>query len=318
MEEKKPLIILTGPTAAGKTETSIGLAKAIHGEIISADSIQVYRYMDIGSAKITKEEMQGIPHYLVDKLYPDEEFNVVIFQKMAREAINQIYQNGHIPIIVGGTGFYIQSILYGIDFDETEADPEFRSKMEHFAKQHGVQTLHDSLALVDKKAADAIHPNNIRRVIRALEYYNQTGQKISDHNETQRKKESMYQSVYFVLNREREILYQRINKRVDHMLELGLVEEVKHLLDMGYQRNLTSMQGLGYKEIAAYLEGEISFQEAVTTIKQESRHFAKRQITWFKREKDVEWISMGQYSNTQEIVAQLMDKLYQKGIIKYV
>ena len=177
MEEKKPLIILTGPTAAGKTETSIGLAKAIHGEIISADSIQVYRYMDIGSAKITKEEMQGIPHYLVDKLYPDEEFNVVIFQRMAREAINQIYQNGHIPIIVGGTGFYIQSILYGIDFDETEADPEFRSKMEHFAKQHGVQTLHDSLALVDKKAADAIHPNNIRRVIRALEYYNQLGKK---------------------------------------------------------------------------------------------------------------------------------------------
>lgn len=312
MEKKKPLIILTGPTAVGKTELSLLFAKAIGGEIISADSIQVYKYMDIGSAKITKEEMQGIPHFLIDELYPDEEFNVVIFQKKAKEYIEQIYQRGHIPVIVGGTGFYIQAVLYGIDFEETAADKSYREELEKFATENGVEALHNKLKEVDGKAAEEIHANNKKRVIRALEYYKQTGCRISEHNEEQRKKSSPYQFVYFVLNQDREILYQRINERVDKMMERGLLKEVEGLLEMGYQRKLVSMQGIGYKEIVAYLEREISLEEAVDRIKKETRHFAKRQITWFKRESEVTWIEMGKNFN---ILEDLLQKCQEKGVI---
>lgn len=313
--KKKPLIILTGPTAVGKTDTSIALAKAVNGEIISADSIQIYRYMDIGSAKITEKEKQGVPHYLIDELYPDEEFNVVIFQKLACRAIERIYKNGHIPILTGGTGFYIQSVLYGIDFDETETDQSYREELAKIASVYGAQSLHDKLREVDEKAAEAIHPNNVKRVIRALEYYQQTGGKISEHNEEQRKKTSPYQFAYFVLNRDRRILYDRINRRVELMFEQGLVEEVRMLLTMGYQRNLVSMQGLGYKEVAAYLEGELTLEEAKEIIKRDTRHFAKRQITWFKREEDVDWIMMEDYKNTSQVTAGLLDRLKEKGII---
>ncbi len=315
MEKKKPLIILTGPTAVGKTELSLLFAKAIGGEIISADSIQVYKYMDIGSAKITKEEMQGIPHFLIDELYPDEEFNVVIFQKKAKEYIEQIYQRGHIPVIVGGTGFYIQAVLYGIDFEETAADKSYREELEKFATENGVEALHNKLKEVDGKAAEEIHANNKKRVIRALEYYKQTGCRISEHNEEQRKKSSPYQFVYFVLNQDREILYQRINERVDKMMERGLLKEVEGLLKMGYQRKLVSMQGIGYKEIVAYLEGEISLEEAVDRIKKETRHFAKRQITWFKRESEVIWIEMGKYLKKEDILEDLLQKCQEKGVI---
>lgn len=312
---KRPLIILTGPTAVGKTDTSIALAKAVNGEIISADSIQIYRYMDIGSAKITREEMQDVPHYLVDWLYPDEEFNVVVFKKLALQAMEQVYAKGHIPIITGGTGFYIQALLYGIDFDETETDHAYRRELEEFFDEHGAQALHDRLRMVDEAAAEAIHPNNVKRVIRALEYHKQTGGKISLHNEEQRKKKSSYRFAYFVLNRERSQLYDRINRRVDIMFEQGLVDEVRKLLDMGYQRSLVSMQGLGYKEVAAYLEGELTLEEAAEIIKRDTRHFAKRQITWFKRENDVDWISMEEYGSTAAVVEELIKKLKEKGIV---
>lgn len=314
-ERKKPLIILTGPTAVGKTEISLRFAEAIGGEIISADSIQVYKYMNIGSAKITEEQMQGIPHFLIDELYPDEEFNVVIFQKKAQEYIEQIYQRGHIPIIVGGTGFYIQAVLYGIDFEETTTDNSYRKELEAFAQEHGLEALHKKLQEADPEAAAQIHANNKKRVIRALEYYKETGCRISEHNKEQKKKNSPYQFLYFVLNQDREILYERINQRVDNMIEKGLVKEVKGLLEMGYKRELISMQGIGYKEIAAYLEKEISLEEAIYIIKRETRHFAKRQITWFKREPEVTWISVGEYTKREDIIRDLLQKCQEKGVV---
>lgn len=314
-ENKKPLIILTGPTAVGKTDTSIALAKSVGGEIISADSIQVYRHMDIGSAKITKEEMQGVPHFLIDALEPDEEFNVVVFQMLALQAMEEIYKRGHIPIITGGTGFYIQALLYGVDFDEVETDNSYRKELEEYAGEHGAEALHERLAAVDKEAAEAIHPNNVKRVIRALEYHKQTGEKISEHNEEQRQKKSPYNFAYFVLNRDRAVLYDRINRRVDMMFEQGLVAEVWKLLDMGYERKLVSMQGLGYKEVAAYLDGELTLEEAKEIIKRDTRHFAKRQITWFKRETNVDWIDMEQYADAQGVVEALTVILKEKGIL---
>ena len=293
---KKPLIILTGPTAAGKTKLSIALAKAINGEIISADSMQVYRHMDIGSAKIKPEEMDGVTHYLVDILDPTVDFNVVLFQKYAKEAMEQIYAKGKIPILVGGTGFYIQSVLYDIDFTENDEDTELRRELEELANQKGAQYLHDMLKECDPKAAEAIHANNIKRVIRAIEYNRQTGGKISEHNEEERQKESAYDSCYFVLTDERERLYRNIDKRVDIMLEEGLVEEVKKLLAFGCKRESTAMQGLGYKEIIAYLLDEITLEEAVYRIKRDTRHFAKRQLTWFRREKDVIWVEKDKFA----------------------
>ena len=294
--KKKPLVILTGPTAAGKTRLSIDLAKAIDGEIISADSMQVYRHMDIGSAKIRPEEMEGIPHHLIDILEPTQDFNVVLFQKYAKEAMAQIYDNGKIPILVGGTGFYIQSVLYDIDFTRSEEDTSLRSELEHIAEQKGAEYLHDMLKACDPASAEAIHANNIKRVIRAIEFYRQTGQRISEHNEQEREKTSAYDSRYFVLTDERERLYSNIDKRVDQMLDDGLVEEVRRLMEMGCKRESTAMQGLGYKEIIAYLLGEITLEEAVYLIKRDTRHFAKRQLTWFRRERDVIWIEKDKFA----------------------
>lgn len=299
---KQPLIVLTGPTAVGKTRTSIGLAKEIGGEIISADSMQVYQYMDIGSAKIRPEEMEGIPHYLVDVLKPEEEFHVVRFQQMAKEAMKQIWANGHIPILAGGTGFYIQAVLYDIDFTENKGEPEYRRELEEYAKQYGVERLHDRLRSVDAKAAGEIHANNVKRVIRALEYHHLTGECISAHNEAQRAKESPYEFRYFVLNDERSRLYERIDARVDQMMADGLLREVEALKKQGYTRELVSMQGLGYKELLAYLEGEVTLEEAVYRIKRDTRHFAKRQLTWFKRERDVIWIDKSGYGYDEAAV----------------
>ncbi|MDD2979215.1 MAG: tRNA (adenosine(37)-N6)-dimethylallyltransferase MiaA [Hespellia sp.] len=303
---KKPLVILTGPTAVGKTRASIGLAKSIGGEIISADSMQVYQHMDIGSAKITREEMEHVPHYLVDEISPEEEFHVVRFQNMAKKAMKQIYENGHIPIIVGGTGFYIQALLYDIDFTENEKDEQYRQGLEQMAKEKGAGYLHEQLQKVDEKSALEIHANNVKRVIRALEYYHQTGQPISEHNERERQKQSPYNFAYFVLNDQREILYQRIDARVDAMMQMGLEAEVKELRDMGMNRNHVSMQGLGYKEILEYLDGECTLDEAVYKIKRDTRHFAKRQLTWFKRERDVIWLDKHLYS--EEELLELMKK----------
>lgn len=308
--KKKPLIILTGPTAVGKTKASIGLAKAVDGEIISADSMQVYRHMDIGSAKIKPEEMEGIPHHLIDVLEPDDEFHVVKFQELAKKAMREIWECGHIPIVTGGTGFYIQALLYDIDFDENEKEDACRKELEAYAREHGAEALHEKLALVDPASAEMIHPNNIKRVIRALEFYEQTGKRISEHNETQRQRESPYAFAYFVLTDDRAHLYERINRRVDQMIEEGLVNEVQALKDKGYTKQLVSMQGLGYKEILDYLDGNCTLEEAIYTIKRDTRHFAKRQLTWFKRERDVIWINKQSFGyEAEQILDEMLSKL---------
>lgn len=304
--EKKPLIILAGPTAVGKTKLSIALAKAIHGEIISADSMQVYKHMDIGTAKIKQEEMQGVVHHLIDILEPSEDFNVVLFASYAKKAMEECWNKGKIPILVGGTGFYIQAVLYDIDFTENDDDKSYRTKLEQLAKEKGAEYLHGLLQKADEKAASEIHPNNIKRVIRALEFYEKSGQKISAHNEEQKKKESPYAYAYFVLNDEREVLYDRINRRVDKMLEDGLVEEVKQLLEAGIPKTAVSMQGLGYKEIASFLTGEYTYEEAIYYLKRDTRHFAKRQLTWFKREPDVIWLNRPDFNQKEELILQEM------------
>lgn len=312
---KRPLIILTGPTAVGKTAASIGLAEKIGGEIISADSMQVYRGMDIGSAKISAEEMQGVPHHLIDVLEPGEAFHVVRFQQLAKEAMEGIWQRGRIPIVVGGTGFYIQALLYDIDFTENDADTSYREELEALAEERGADFLHQMLREVDEKAAEEIHENNVKRVIRALEFYHQTGKRISEHNETERQKESPYRSAYFVLNDERARLYERIDRRVDQMMTAGLLEEVKGLCRKGYTRDMVSMQGLGYKEILAYLDGECTLEEAVRIIKRDTRHFAKRQITWFKREREVIWIDKSAYQYREELILErMLAELEKRGI----
>ncbi len=313
---KKPIIILAGPTAVGKTDLSIALAKQINGAVISADSMQVYRYMDIGSAKVMPEEMQGVKHYLIDCLDPAEEFHVVRFQQMAKAALEEIYANGQIPIVAGGTGFYIQALLYDIDFTNQDSDESYRRKLEDFAKENGAEALHAKLREVDPASADAIHANNIKRVVRALEFYHQTGQKISEHNETERHRESPYEFAYFVLTDERAHLYERIDRRVDIMMEHGLLEEVKRLKEMGYHRDMVSMQGLGYKELLDALDGKMSVDEAVYIIKRETRHFAKRQLTWFKRERDVIWFDKQAYHYQDEKILADMEKiLREKGIL---
>ena len=312
---KDSLIILTGPTAVGKTDLSIKLAKAVQGEIISADSIQVYKYMDIGSAKITQKEMQGVPHHLIDVLNPNEDFNVVLFKNMANKAINEILDRGQIPIITGGTGFYIQSVLYDIDFKENE-DDGYRSSLEKLLEEKGAVYLHDMLKEIDEKSAKDIHFNNAKKVIRALEYYHQTGEKISEHNEMERAKSSPYNFAYFVLNCERAKLYQRIEKRVDIMLEQGLVDEVKNLIDKyKLTADMVSMQGLGYKEIYSYLMGEISLDEAVYILKRDTRHFAKRQLTWFRREKEVTWVDKDFYDTDEKCLEYMLRVLKDKNII---
>lgn len=314
--EKRPLVILTGPTAVGKTALSIRLAKAIGGEIISADSMQVYRYMDIGSAKIKTEEMEGIRHHLIDVLNPEEEFNVVRFQTLAKQAMEEIHQRGKIPVVAGGTGFYIQALVNDIDFTKNEGDGSYREELSDFAKVNGADTLHERLKEVDPKAAQEIHANNVKRVIRALEFYQQTGKRISEHNEEERKKISPYQYTYFVLNDDRQKLYERIERRVDAMLEEGLVDEVRKLKEMGCNKEMVSMQGLGYKEILAYLNGECTLEEAVYILKRDTRHFAKRQLTWFKREKDVIWVSKPDFGyNETRILEYLLENLKKRGII---
>ncbi len=284
---KQPLIVLTGPTAVGKTALSIRLAKAIGGEIVSADSMQVYRHMDIGSAKVTPGEMDGVPHYLIDVLDPRDSFNVVTFQQMAKEALREIYSHGRIPVIAGGTGFYIQALLYDIDFKENEDSSPVRRELEALAEREGErapQLLHAMLRQVDPEAAAQIHANNIKRVIRAIEYFRQTGRRFPSIT-SRRGKGIPLQFPLLCSEHGPALLYERIDRRVDLMMEQGLVEEVKALKDMGCRRGHTSMQGLGYKEILDYLEGRCSLDEAVYILKRDTRHFAKRQLTWFKRER---------------------------------
>lgn len=313
---KKPLIIITGPTASGKTALSVELAKKVGGEIISADSMQVYRHMDIGSAKVTKEEMDGVRHHLIDVLDPWDEFNVVVFQRLAKEAMEEIYAAGHIPIIAGGTGFYIQALVNDIDFTENDSDTGYREELECLAAEKGASCLHDMLKEVDPESAEAIHENNVKRVIRALEFYKKTGTKISEHNEAERQKESPYNFAYYVLNMDRERLYQRIDLRVDLMMKNGLLAEVEKLKEMGCTRDMVSMQGLGYKEILDALDGTISLDEAVYVIKRDTRHFAKRQLTWFKREKEVTWVDQGNFDfDREKILVWMLEDLRERNIM---
>ena len=310
--DKLKLVVITGPTAVGKTKLSIELAKQIGGEIISADSMQVYKYMNIGTDKISPDKMGGVPHHLIDFLDPHEDFNVFTFQKLVKEAIADIASRGKVPIIVGGTGFYIQAVLYDIDFTETDEDESYRHELEERARSEGVHVLHEELKAVDPESAIAIHENNSKRVIRALEYYKKTGKKISQHNTEQHARTSPYDFKYFVLTDDRSVLYERIEKRVDQMIEEGLESEVKKLLAMDIPKDATSMQGLGYREMIGFLEGEYDLERAVYLIKRNTRHFAKRQLTWFKRERDVIWIDKQEFGRDDEKILKEMIRLYEQ------
>ena len=299
---KKPILVIAGPTACGKTDAAIQVAKKINAEIISVDSMQVYKYMDIGTAKPTLSEQQGIKHYMIDELYPDEEFSVAVFQRMANGYLENIYKAGKIPVLVGGTGFYLNAVLYNNNFSDMDVDWTYRNELATLAQERGNEYLHNLLREVDSESADNIHCNNVKKVIRALEYFKQTGTKISLHNQKEKKRESPYDIHLYILNRNREQLYERINMRVDKMLQDGLVEEVKGLLERGYSPSLTSMQGLGYKEIVSYLTGEIDLDCAVEILKRDTRHFAKRQLTWFRHQTDGIWIDMEKQSAIDEIL----------------
>ena len=312
---KKPLVVLSGPTAVGKSKLSIALAKQIHGEIISCDSMQVYRGMNIGSAKITAEEMDQVPHYLIDVLDPTENFHVALLQTMAKDAMEQIYAHGNIPILVGGTGFYIQAILKDIDFSADGKDDNLRDELTSFAKEKGIDALFDKLREVDLQACESIHPNNVKRVIRALEYYYISGEKISVHNQKESQKQSIYDSKYLVLTNQREILYQNIDKRVNQMMDQGLLDKVRGLYDMGLTQNNISMQGLGYKELLEYLNGNGTLEDAVYKIKRDTRHFAKRQLTWFKREEQVIWIDKSEFISEEDILSYMLSHLPWKDTI---
>lgn len=311
---KRPLIVIGGPTACGKTGFSIKLAKKIGGEIISADSMQVYRYMDIGTAKVTPEEADGVPHYLIDELNPDEEYNVMLFQQKAKAYMEEIWAKGKIPILVGGTGFYINALLYDNDFTETEKDTSYREECYKLAQEQGAEVLFERLKEIDPEYAANIHANNVKRVTRALEYHYLTGQKFSEHNAEQKEKETPYDAAVIILTMDREQLYRRIELRIDLMMEQGLLAEVKGLLDKGYSPDLVSMQGIGYKEFIPYFKGECTIEEAVTQLKTNTRRFAKRQLTWFRRQIDGLWIDMSKATG-EEALEDVLDYLKEGNIL---
>ncbi|WP_201003348.1 tRNA (adenosine(37)-N6)-dimethylallyltransferase MiaA [Paenibacillus glycanilyticus] len=292
-ERKQPLLVLVGPTAVGKTQLSLDLAKAWNAEIISGDSMQVYKEMDIGTAKLPLAERQGIVHHLIDICEPDVAYSVADFQVHCREAIADISARGKLPFIVGGTGLYVESVCYGFEFNENGSDPAFRDEQQRYAEEHGAEALHARLAEVDPKSAERLHPNDQRRIIRALEIFHMSGEMMSAQLERQ-KKESPYELCILGLAMDRKVLYSRIEQRVDQMLEDGLVEEVRGLLERGVTEDSLAMQGLGYKEIVMYLRGECTLEAAVELLKRDTRRFAKRQLSWFRHMKDIEWIDMGE------------------------
>ena len=295
--KKIPLIILTGPTAVGKTDLSIKLSKSLNAEIISADSMQIYKYMDIGSAKVTKEEMDGVVHYMIDEVTPDVPFSVSEFQMRSEKYIEEINKKGKNVLITGGTGLYLNSLIYNMDFAKSNANNEIRERLEQELKENGIDYMHEKLRGLDEEAANRIHKNNTKRVIRAIEVC-MSGQKMNDFSKDLRYNEK-YKPIIIVLNRDREVLYQRINKRVDIMLENGLLDEVKELLKMGYTKDMISMQGIGYKEMIKYLDGEYTYDEAIEIIKRDSRRYAKRQLTWFKRYQDAKWFDLDKYQDIE-------------------
>ncbi|WP_061994745.1 tRNA (adenosine(37)-N6)-dimethylallyltransferase MiaA [Clostridium sp. ATCC 25772] len=298
----KNLLIIAGPTAVGKTEISIKIAKEINGEIISCDSMQIYKDMDIGSAKISKDEMDGVRHYLIDIIEPNEEFSVAAFKENAENIIEDIYKREKVPMVVGGTGLYINSLIFNYSFGDTSKDEEYRKELEKVANEKGKDYVHNMLKDIDIESYKKLYPNDLKRVIRALEVYKVTGKTMSKYLSEQKIYDIPYNVHYYVLNMNRENLYERINKRVDIMMEKGLLNEVKELKDKGYTKDMQSMKGIGYKELLLYLDGEISLECAVDMIKQFSRNYAKRQLTWFRKDKRVVWIDKDNFTNDEEIV----------------
>lgn len=307
MKNKENLFILLGPTAIGKTDISIELAKRMDGEIISADSMQIYKYMDIGSAKVTQEEMDGVEHHLVDFLYPDEEFTVANYKSRAKELITTINNKKKISIVAGGTGLYINSLVYDLNFTEVPPNEEFRRELESVAEEQGNEFIHQKLEDIDEESSKKISPNDQKRVIRALEIYQVTGKTMSEYNKDFRKPVEDYNLVMVGLNMDRAKLYERINLRVDIMIENGLVEEVKSILSRGYDKDLISMKGIGYKEIIMYLENILSLEEAIELIKQKSRNYAKRQLTWFRRDDRIKWMDLDNYPTKETLVKEVIE-----------
>ena len=305
--KKVPLIILTGPTAVGKTDLSIKIANDLNAEIISADSMQIYEYMDVGSAKVTKEEMRGVTHYMIDEVKPDYSFSVSEFQKRAYKYIDEIISKNKLPLITGGTGLYLNSLIYNMDFAKSNANDKLREQLRLELEENGIDYMHNKLKELDEEAANRIHKNNTKRVIRALEVC-LSGEKMNDFSSDLQFNEK-YEPIIVVLNREREHLYERINRRVDIMIKNGLENEVKNLLNMGYSKDLVSMQGIGYKEIIKYLDGEYTYDEAIEIIKRDSRRYAKRQITWFRRYKDAKWFNLDEYKDLNEL---------EKDVLSYI
>ena len=310
----EPVIVIVGPTASGKTSISIDLAKKINGGIISADSMQIYKYMDIGTAKPDIGEMAGIKHYLIDEIYPDEEFSVARYRELALKYIEKIIANGKHPVITGGTGLYINSLVYNINFSETICDWELRQELKKEAEEKGNRHLHNKLLKIDPDAAKKIHENDTKRIIRAIEVFKHTNKPISQHQQLSRLEPPPYNYVIFGLRMDRARLYERIEKRVDIMFERGLVDEVKKLQEMGYERNIIAMQGLGYKEIFAYLRGEATLEEAKNIIKRDTRHYAKRQLTWFKRLENIHWLDLDENVNKEELVKNIQYYIASSGI----
>ncbi|MEH7413959.1 tRNA (adenosine(37)-N6)-dimethylallyltransferase MiaA [Neobacillus drentensis] len=303
MDSKQKLLVIIGPTAVGKTNLSIEMAKRYNGEIISGDSMQIYRGMDIGTAKITKEEMQGIPHHLIDIKEPEENFSVAEFQLLVRTKINEIAKKGKLPIIVGGTGLYIQSVIYDYQFSDVSGDEAFRLELEKRANQIGNDALYEELQAVDPESAAHIHPNNVRRVIRALEIFHLTGKTMQDSQKKQQP-DLMYNTAIVGLMMDREKLYERINLRVDIMVENGLLDEVKFLYNQGLH-HCQSIQAIGYKEIYGYLDSRVTWEEAVEQLKQNSRRYAKRQLTWFRNKMDVQWFDMTNVNNSPKKIEEI-------------
>lgn len=316
MKNKDNLFILIGPTAIGKTSVAINFAKKMNGEIISADSMQIYKYMDIGSAKVTKEEMDNIPHHLIDIIYPDEDFTVANYKNMATNMIKDINTRNKLPVVAGGTGLYINSLVYDLNFTEVEPNPEIRNKLEALAKEYGNEYLYKRLKEIDIKSAEKLNINDKQRIIRAIEIFEMTGVTKSEYNKSFRNKIDHYNLVMFGLNMDRQKLYERINLRVDIMVESGLVREVEKLLSLGYDKDLVSMQGIGYKEVIMYLNNEISLDRAIELIKQYSRNYAKRQLTWFRRDDRINWIDLDDFRNIDDLTQYMIDYCKNKFIIK--
>lgn len=308
--KKIPLVILTGPTAVGKTNLSIQLAKKMNMEIISADSMQIYKYMDVGSAKVTEDEMEGVKHYLIDEVTPDYSFSVSEFQERANDYINKIVEKNKLPLVTGGTGLYLNSLIYNMDFAKSDADNELREMLRVELEENGIDYMYEKLKSLDEEAANRIHKNNTKRVIRAIEVC-MSGKKMSDFSNDLKLNEK-YEPIIIVLNRDREHLYRRINKRVDIMISQGLEDEVKNLLNMGYSSDIVSMQGIGYKEIIKYLNDEYTYEEAIEIIKRDSRRYAKRQLTWFRRYENAKWFDLDNYNDEKILLDDVISYIEKK------